>query len=54
MAAGVEAIPVFLREGAEVPVGLDGEARPGAVMRSGVNEPRVRGVIRAGVGLVVG
>jgi alpha-glucosidase (family GH31 glycosyl hydrolase) len=40
--APLEAIPVFLREGATLPLGFDSEMRLGSTMRSGVNEPEYR------------
>jgi alpha-D-xyloside xylohydrolase len=46
--APLERIPVFLREGATLPLGFDGEIRLGAAMRSGVNVPRQRIELRAG------
>ena len=40
--APLEAIPVFLREGATLPLGFDMEMRLGSIMRSGINEPQFR------------
>ena len=40
--AALEEIPVFLREGALLPLGFDSDVALGATMRSGVNEPKHR------------
>jgi alpha-glucosidase (family GH31 glycosyl hydrolase) len=40
--APLESIPVFLREGATLPLGFDTEMRLGSTMRSGINEPQFR------------
>ena len=42
VAAPLEAIPVFLRDGATLPLGFDTEMRLGSTMRSGINEPQFR------------
>lgn len=42
LAAPLESIPVFLREGATLPLGFDTEIRLGSTMRSGINEPQFR------------
>jgi alpha-D-xyloside xylohydrolase len=42
VAAPLESIPVFLREGATLPLGFDTEMRLGSTMRSGINEPQFR------------
>jgi alpha-glucosidase (family GH31 glycosyl hydrolase) len=44
-------IPVFLREGAEIPLGFDNEIRLGATMRSGVNPPKHLLMLTAGTPL---
>ena len=46
--APLESIPVFLREGATLPLGFDTEMRLGSTMRSGVNEPLYRVELAAG------
>lgn len=46
--ARLESIPVFLREGAILPLGFDGDIALGATMRSGINQPRHRVLLRAG------
>jgi alpha-glucosidase (family GH31 glycosyl hydrolase) len=46
--APLESIPVFLRDGAILPLGFDGEVRLGSTMRSGVNALRRRVELRAG------
>ncbi|RYE10956.1 MAG: glycosyl hydrolase [Hyphomicrobiales bacterium] len=48
IAAPLASIPVFLRDGAVLPLGFDGEIRLGATMRSGINAPRHRVNLRAG------
>jgi alpha-D-xyloside xylohydrolase len=42
IAAPLESIPVFMREGAVLPLGFDSEIRFGSTMRSGINDPRHR------------
>ena len=49
--APLEEIPVFLCEGAAIPLGFDDEVRLGAAMRSGVNAPKHRVNLRAGESL---
>lgn len=46
--APLESIPVFLRDGAILPLGFDNEVRLGSTMRSGINEPRHRVDLAAG------
>ena len=46
--APLESIPVFLRDGASIPLGFDAEIRLGATMRSGINEPKHRVDLEAG------
>ncbi|HZY67831.1 MAG TPA: TIM-barrel domain-containing protein, partial [Devosia sp.] len=46
--APLESIPVFVRDGARVPLGFDGEVRLGATMRSGINGPKHRIELVAG------
>ncbi|MEO7221446.1 MAG: TIM-barrel domain-containing protein, partial [Devosia sp.] len=49
--APLESIPVFLRDGATLPLGFDAEIRLGATMRSGNNEPKHRVDLVAGLAL---
>ena len=46
--APLESIPVFLRDGASLPLGFDSDIRLGATMRSGINDPRHRLDLAAG------
>ncbi len=46
--AALEAIPVFLREGATLPLGFDTQMQLGSTMRSGINEPEYRLDLAAG------
>jgi alpha-glucosidase (family GH31 glycosyl hydrolase) len=49
--APLESIPVFLRDGAEIPLGFDGEIRLGATMPSGTAPPTHLVTLRAGTPL---
>jgi alpha-glucosidase (family GH31 glycosyl hydrolase) len=46
--APLESIPVFLRDGATLPLGFDTEIRLGSTMRSGINAPKHRVDLVAG------